>query len=123
MRLSEICIRRPVFATVMSLMMTLVGVVAGLPHELLLACLFVFGLGFAGADTVVSRAVPEVFGVRAIGAVMGVLNLGWRAGGSLGPAAAGFIHDTTGSYALPFGAGVGAVVLSFALYLAGARRR
>ena len=28
MRLSEICIRRPVFATVMSLMMTLVGVVA-----------------------------------------------------------------------------------------------
>lgn len=101
----------------------LAGVVAGLSQPLLLACLFVFGLGFAGADTVFVKAVPDVFGVRAIGAVMGVMTLGWRGGASLGPAAAGFVYDATGSYTLPFGAGPVVIAASFALYLVGFRRR
>jgi len=104
-------------------MAALAGVVAGPPQLLLLACLFVFGLGFAGADTVFVKAVPDVFGVRAIGAVMGVMSLGWRSGASLGPAVAGFVYDATGSYVLPFGAGPLLIAVSFALYLAGWRRR
>jgi predicted MFS family arabinose efflux permease len=73
-------------------------------RETLLASLAAFGAGFAAADTMIAKAIPEVFGVRAIGATMGLLTLGWRAGAALGPAAAGFLYDATGSYAAPFGA-------------------
>jgi hypothetical protein len=62
-----------------------------------------FGAGFAASDTMVAKVIPDVFGLRAIGAIMGVLNLGWRAGAALGPAVAGFLFDLTGSYALSFG--------------------
>jgi MFS family permease len=87
------------------------------PHQaVLLLLLVVFGFGFAGADTVYVRTVPEVFGLRALGAIMGVLTLGWRAGAAFGPAAAGFVRDLTGSYAIPFGAAPLLVVVSFLLF-------
>src|SRR5262249_7154290 len=43
-------------------------------------------------------------GMRAIGAIMGILTLGWRTGAALGPATAGFLYDATGSDTPPFGA-------------------
>ena len=64
----------------------------------------VYGFGFAGADTAIVRAIPDVFGLRALGAIMGILALGWRCGAALGPAVAGFTYDLTQSYAIPFGA-------------------
>jgi MFS transporter, OFA family, oxalate/formate antiporter len=82
----------------------------------LLLLLVTFGLGFAGADTVFTRSVPEVFGLRAVGAIIGVLTLGWRAGAALGPAIAGFLHDATGSYAIPFGVAPLATVIGFTLF-------
>jgi MFS transporter, OFA family, oxalate/formate antiporter len=82
----------------------------------LLVLLVTFGLGFAGADTVFTRSVPEIFGLRAVGAIIGVLTLGWRAGAALGPVAAGFVHDATGSYAIPFGVAPLAVVIGFTLF-------
>jgi MFS family permease len=85
-------------------------------REALLCALAVFGMGFAAADTMITRVIPDVFGVRAIGAIMGVLTLGWRSGAALGPAAAGFLHDLTGSYAIPFGAAPVAVLLSWGLF-------
>ena len=80
-----------------------------------------FGFGFAGADTVFVKVVPDVFGLRSLGAIMGVLGLGWRVGAALGPAAAGFIRDATGSYALPFGLAPFALFLSFVFYWLGSR--
>jgi MFS family permease len=62
-----------------------------------------YGFGFAGADTVIVRVVPDVFGLRALGAIMGVLSLGWRCGAALGPALTGFAYDLCRSYAIPFG--------------------
>jgi MFS family permease len=82
----------------------------------LLASLVVFGAGFAASDTMVAKVIPEVFGLRAIGAIMGVLTLGWRLGAAIGPAAAGFLYDLTGSYTVPFGAAPVAVALSWALF-------
>ena len=82
----------------------------------LLASLVVFGAGFAASDTMVVKVIPEVFGLRAIGAIMGVLALGWRLGAAIGPAAAGFLYDLTGSYSIPFGAAPVAVVLSWVLF-------
>ena len=82
----------------------------------LLASLVLFGAGFAASDTMVAKVIPEVFGVRAIGAIMGVLALGWRVGAAIGPAAAGFLYDVTGSYMIPFGAAPVAVALSWLLF-------
>jgi MFS family permease len=82
----------------------------------LLVALAVFGLGFAASDTMITKVIPDVFGVRAIGAIMGVLALGWRTGAALGPAAAGFLYDTTGSYVLPFGAAPVAVLVAWGLF-------
>ncbi len=86
-----------------------------------LAVLVVFGIGFAGADTVFAKAVPEVFGLKAIGAVFGFLALGWRWGAALGPAFAGFMHDATGSYMIPFGTAPIAVLASFVLFVLAVR--
>ena len=92
-------------------------------RELLLASLVAFGVGFAAGDTIIAKVIPDVFGMRAIGAIMGVLTLGWRCGAALGPAAAGFLYDATGSYTIPFGAAPVAVLVSWGLFALGTRRR
>lgn len=92
-------------------------------HAALLGSLVLLGMGFAAADTMLAKAVPEVFGMRALGAILGVLNLGWRLGAALGPAAAGFLYDLTGSYAVPFGAAPAVVLASWGLFALGSSRR
>jgi MFS family permease len=87
----------------------------------LMLVLTVFGLGFAAADTVFARAIAEIFGLSGIGAVFGVLGAGWRIGASLGPAIAGYVHDASGSYLLPFGAAPLAVLTSAVLFTLAAR--
>jgi MFS family permease len=88
-----------------------------------LGALVALGIGFAAADTMLAKAVPDVFGTRALGAILGVLNLGWRCGAALGPAAAGFLYDLTGSYTIPFGAAPFAVLASWGLFALGSSRR
>jgi MFS family permease len=85
-------------------LLALVGLLAGLPPSVLPVLVMLLGLGWGGADTVVAKLTPDIFGLRAIGSVMSILNLGWRVGAGLGPAAAGFVHDATGSYAAAFSA-------------------
>jgi MFS family permease len=92
-------------------------------RETLLGSLAAFGGGFAAADTMIAKAIPEVFGMRAIGAIMGMLTLGWRSGAALGPVVAGFLYDATGSYAVPFGAAPLVVVASWVLFAAATSRR
>ncbi len=100
----------------------LVALAFGPPLAVLLPMVAVFGLGFTGADTVYIRVIPDVFGLKALGAITGVLTMGWRAGAALGPALAGFVHDATGSYALPFGLAPVAVVVGYALFAAGSKK-
>lgn len=89
--------------------------VVGAPAWALTMVLVVFGVGAAGSDTAVVKIVPEVFGVAALATVMSVLSLGWRTGAALGPAGAGFLYDLTGSYTIPFTAGL--VVLAVSAFL------
>jgi MFS transporter, OFA family, oxalate/formate antiporter len=91
-------------------------------REVLMVSLATFGAGFAASDTMVTKVIPDVFGVRAIGAIMGVLTLGWRIGAALGPAVAGFVYDATGSYVVPFGLAPAAVVVSWGLFNLATRR-
>ncbi len=92
-------------------------------YEALLGSLVALGVGFAATDTMLAKAVPDVFGTRALGAILGVLNLGWRCGAALGPAAAGFLYDLTGSYAIPFGSAPLVVLASWGLFALGSSRR
>ena len=85
-------------------------------REVLMVSLALFGAGFAASDTMVTKVIPDVFGVRAIGGIMGVLTLGWRIGAALGPAVAGFVYDATGSYVVPFGLAPVAVLASWAFF-------
>jgi len=91
--------------------------------EALLLSLLVLGFGFASADTMLAKAVPEVFGTRALGSILGVLNLGWRFGAALGPVSAGFLYDVTGAYTIPFGAAPVVVLVSWGLFALGSSRR
>ena len=100
----------------------LLAIVLRPSQVLLLVALAAVGFGFAGADTVFVRAVPEAFGLKALGAIIGVMSFGWRCGAVLGPTAAGFLHDATGSYTIPFGAAPFAIAISYLLFMAGARR-
>ncbi|MGH2357498.1 MAG: MFS transporter, partial [Candidatus Limnocylindria bacterium] len=100
----------------------LIGLVWAPSQPALVATLAVFGVGFSVTDTMIAKAVPEVFGLRAIGAIMGVLTFGWRLGAALGPAVAGFLYDLTGSYLAPFGAAPLAVLVSWALFALATRR-
>jgi MFS transporter, OFA family, oxalate/formate antiporter len=92
-------------------------------REALLLSLLVLGFGFASADTMLAKAVPEVFGTRALGSILGVLNLGWRFGAALGPISAGFLYDMTGAYTIPFGAAPVVVLVSWGLFALGSSRR
>jgi MFS transporter, OFA family, oxalate/formate antiporter len=91
-------------------------------HVAMLVSMAAFGAGFAAADTMVAKVIPDVFGLRAIGAIMGVLNFGWRLGAALGPAAAGFLFDVTGSYSVAFGVAPFAVLLAWAFFSFGTSR-
>lgn len=84
------------------------------PGMLLLA-MTLFGVGAAATDNAVTKVIPDLFGLRAIGAIMGALSLGWRSGAALGPALAGFLYDASGSYAVAFWAAPGLVLISWGL--------
>ena len=81
-----------------------------------------FGAGVIGGDSVYVKAVPDVFGLRALGGIMGVLAMGWRAGAALGPALAGLVFDLTGTYAVAFGLAPLGVAASFTLFVVAVRR-
>lgn len=102
--------------------LALVPLLVAPTQAVLLLLVLAFGIGFAGADTLYVKAAPDVFGVRALGAIMGVLTFGWRTGAALGPPAAGFVHDATGAYTVPFGAAPLATAASFVLFMLAARR-
>jgi MFS family permease len=99
--------------------LALLGLLAGLPPAAVYVLLALFGLGWGGADTVVAKVTPDAFGLRAIASIMSILNFGWRCGAGIGPAAAGFIHDATGSYTIAFACAAVLLLLS-AVLLSGA---
>jgi MFS family permease len=109
--------RRTIAAAFVLQIAALVGLLWVPSRAALLVSLMAFGAGFAASDTVVAQVVPQVFGMRALGAIMGILTLGWRCGAAIGPALAGFVYDLTGSYRMVFGLAPLGILLSWALFL------
>ena len=62
----------------------------------------VFGFAYGGCAACEAPLVAGLFGLRSHGLVLGVINLGFTIGGSVGPLMAGYIFDVTGSYQLAF---------------------
>lgn len=109
---------RPTIAAAFLLQIAALGTLLWIPSRAaLLLSLMAFGAGFASSDTVVAQVVPQVFGMRALGAIMGILTLGWRCGAAIGPALAGFVYDLTGSYRMVFGLAPLGILLAWALFL------
>jgi MFS family permease len=84
----------------------------------------IFGLAYAGLAVTQSPVLAVLFGLRAHGALLGVVNFGFTAGAAIGPTMAGYIFDTTHSYRLAFiiSAVISVFGLLFSLALKTARR-
>lgn len=59
---------------------------------------FIFGFAHGGLGASVGALIGDIFALTKIGAIFGILELGWALGAALGPLIGGFIFDTTGSY-------------------------
>ena len=84
---------------------------------LLYASSIAFGFASSGADTAYVKILPDIVGTRALGTVLSGVSFGWRLGGGIGPALAGFLFDATHIYALPVGLAVFGLLVSILLFL------
>jgi len=62
----------------------------------------IFGFGYGVVDALESPMVAELFGLRSLGAIMGIVALAYTIGSVVGPVLAGYIFDITGNYDLAF---------------------
>ncbi|MBI2830119.1 MAG: MFS transporter [Chloroflexi bacterium] len=62
----------------------------------------VFGLGFGGTAPIRMALVSELFGIRAVATILGMVNVAWAAGGIAGPVLAGYTYDVSQSYQVAF---------------------
>ncbi len=77
----------------------------------------VFGAAYGGLSPPTTAIIGDTFGISHIGAIFGVLEVGWMSGAAVGPAVAGYLFDTTGSYHLAFRLAVAASVVIVVLVL------
>ncbi len=73
-------------------------------NELWMLYLFalIYGFTYSGLSSSMGALVGDVFGVGSIGAIFGVLEIGWGIGAALGPAMGGLIFDYSGTYSAAF---------------------
>jgi MFS family permease len=62
----------------------------------------IYGLAYGGIDPPVIALVGDVFGLNKVGAIMGILMIGWGMGSATGPYFSGLIFDHMGGYQLAF---------------------
>jgi MFS family permease len=86
---------------------------------MLYLCAVVFGLGLGGGAPVESTIIAELFGMKAHGAILGVVSGFCTLGGALGPFLMGYLFDLNGNYqiAFLFCAGLGILGLIVSLLL------
>jgi OFA family oxalate/formate antiporter-like MFS transporter len=61
-----------------------------------------FGIAYGGVLPLKARGVSEMYGVKSMGGILGILTSITALGPAIGPALGGFIYDRTGSYNLAF---------------------
>ena len=77
-----------------------------------------FGIGLGGEYLIIPLMAAELFGVRVLGRVMGIVVTADGVAEALAPMLVGYLRDTTGSYGIGFGALVAIALLgAFAIAL------
>lgn len=78
----------------------------------------VFGFGFGATAPLNAALIGDSFGLRHVGLIMGVIEIGWELGAACGPAVAGYVFDVVGSYSYAFlGGGVAALLAAVLIQL------
>jgi len=87
-------------------------------RELWMLYLFaiVYGFAYAGLGSTVGALIGDIFELSRIGAIFGVLEIGFGVGAAIGPVLGGFIFDFRQSYSLAFLIGT-LTILAIALLL------
>jgi len=62
----------------------------------------VYGFAFGGFDILVTALIGDIFGLHNLGAIMGMLVVGWGIGAAFGPAVGGLIFDVFENYLMAF---------------------
>ncbi|WP_029897755.1 MFS transporter [Desulfohalovibrio reitneri] len=88
----------------------LLPLLTGAPGTMVLATVFLVGMGFGACFVVYASSVVELFGTRLFPKLYPVCFLGYGLAALVGPPVGGWIADTTGSY-------IPAVILSAAIVL------
>jgi MFS family permease len=68
----------------------------------LIAFAVLFGLGYGGTFSMIQLMVPECFGPRELGRILGIVTLIDTFGAFAGITLTGYLRTTTGSYLIPF---------------------
>lgn len=71
-----------------------------------------FGFLWGGLGVLTTALIGDVFGMRSIGAIMGMMSAGWALGAASGPAIGGYIFDVSGTYFMAFAAGAVAILIA-----------
>jgi OFA family oxalate/formate antiporter-like MFS transporter len=74
-----------------------------------------FGFLWGGLGVLTTALIADVFGMRSIGAIMGIMSAGWALGAASGPAIGGYVFDVSGTYFMAFATGAGAILLAAVL--------
>jgi len=84
---------------------------------MLFAFAVVYGFAHGGFYTVLSPTVAELFGLRAHGAIFGIVYFWGTLGGAVGPVVAGRVFDVRQSYDVAFWLLVGLALVGLLLML------
>ncbi|MFC1984597.1 MFS transporter [Chloroflexota bacterium] len=79
----------------------------------------IFGFTYVGVIVLQPLLVAELFGLKALGVLIAIVDLGSTVGAAVGPVLGGYMFDITGSYQLAFSicAGVSIVGIILSLFL------
>jgi MFS family permease len=69
-----------------------------------------FGLGWGGMGPATAALISNTFGLGRLGAILGLLDVGFNIGAAIGPVVAGLIYDLKQSYFLSFLLGIGLIL-------------
>ncbi|MBI2861040.1 MAG: MFS transporter [Chloroflexi bacterium] len=71
----------------------------------------VYGFTYGGINSTASALICDAFGLARIGAILGVLDIGFGLGGAIGPALGGLVFDARGDYQMAFWLGAASMLI------------
>jgi MFS family permease len=75
----------------------------------------IFGFGWGGMGPATAALIGDTFGLGRLGAILGLLDVGFNIGAAIGPVVAGLIYDLKQTYFLSFLLGIGLILVTMVL--------